>query len=66
MDVWAQLHFSTSQLCQIINSHLFIIICYGFIWYAVDTNLFRLGSTNLEKMNSHTLDAFKIKHKSEK
>ena len=25
----AQLHFSTPQLCQIINSYLFIIICYG-------------------------------------
>ena len=28
-----------------------------FFWYAVDTNLFRLGSTNPKK-NSQTLDAF--------
>ena len=27
----------------------------GFFWYAVDTNLFRLGSTNPKK-NSQTLD----------
>ena len=31
-------------------------MCYGFFWYAVDTNLFRLGSTN-PKNNSQTLDA---------
>ena len=63
----AQLHFSTSQLCQIINSHLFSIMCYGFFWYgffwyAVDTNLFRLGSINPKK-NSQTLYAIATKYK---
>ena len=45
----AQLDISPPQHCQIINSHLFIIICYGFFWYDVDTNLFQLGSTNPKK-----------------
>ena len=46
---WDQLHYSTPQLCQIINFHLFIIICYGFFWYAVHVNLFQLGSTSPKK-----------------